>query len=344
METATIQANSHHQKYVINDKLCYFKPKTDHKKKSFAHELSSSLQQNNKFISPKFFYNQKGSELFEQICGLPEYYLTRTEITLLSCIKDQLAEFLTGDFRLVELGSGSSIKTRHILDVLSRSQSHIEYVPIDISEFLESSTAGLLADYANLSIVGVVDTYENGLQFIKNYNDSNNLITFFGSSFGNFPFEEGKTFLKDIHDSMNQNDLFLIGLDLVKDKSILERAYNDSQGITAQFNLNVLQRINDDLDANFDLDNFVHHCIYNEKEQRIEMYLRSLCDQSVSIGKAGKLPVSFAKNELVHTENSHKFSLAKIDLLVKDAGFNIVKLWQHDDSDSAFAVILLSKN
>ena len=346
METATIQANSHHEKHVINDKLCYFKPMTEHRQKSFADELSYSLRQKNKFISPKFFYNQKGSELFEQICNLPEYYLTRTEIGILSDIKHELQEFLISyndnncNFRLVELGSGASIKTRHLLDVLKKSQSSLEYIPIDISEFLESSTADLLYDYSDLKITGVIDTYENGLQFVKNYNGSNNLIAFFGSSLGNFPFKEGKTFLKTIYDSMSNNDLFLIGLDLVKDKSVLENAYDDSQGITAQFNLNVLARINNELDANFNLDNFSHHSVYNEKEERIEMYLRSLKDQSVSVSKANLL-ISFTKNELIHTENSHKFSISKINSLMNSIGFNILKLWQ--DSDNNFAVILLSK-
>ncbi len=338
--TTKLQA-PHHEKHVISDRLCYYKHKTGHMQKTFAHEISHSLQQDCKYISPKFFYNQRGSELFEQICNLPEYYLTRTEISILSSIKQELQSFLGGKFRLVELGSGASIKTRHLLDVLKRRQSFIEYVPIDVSEFLEESTSSLLEDYPNLSIVGIMDTYENGLEFIGNYDDFNNLIAFFGSSFGNFPLKEGKIFLKAIWNSMKGDDLFLIGLDLIKDKTILKKAYDDSQGITAQFNLNVLDRINDELGADFDLSCFSHHCTYNQKEQRVEMYLQSLKNQNISIPKANLL-LSLKEDELVHTENSHKFSIPKIYSLMEGEGFNVLKVWQ--DSEKKFAVILLSKN
>lgn len=337
----TTLQQDHHTHHIINEKLCYFKAKSGHKEKSFADELKTSLQQNPKFIAPKFFYDYRGSKLFEQICNLPEYYLTRTEIEILSNIGNELAGFLDGGFRLVELGSGASIKTRHILDILKSRQSNLEYVPIDISEFLEHSTAALIDDYPDLSIVGVIDTYENGLKFLKNYDDSNNLIAFFGSSFGNLSLQEGKLFLDTIYDSMKPHDLFLIGLDLIKDESILKNAYDDSSGITAKFNLNVLHRINQELGADFNLDNFAHHVRYNTDKQRIEMYLRSLSEQCVSIPKAN-LFLDFKKGDLIHTENSHKYALPQIHTLMLQTGFKIQRSWQ--DSDARFALILLSKD
>lgn len=329
---------SQHVKHVVSDRLCYFKGHEEHKAKGFADEISHSLRQTPKFISPKFFYDQKGSELFEKICGLSEYYLTRTEIEILIRIKPELGQFLDGRYRLVELGSGSSTKTRHILDAMLQSQQGIEYMPIDISDLLEQSTLDLIRDYPDLRITGVIDTYENGLALAKSAG-CRNLVVFFGSSFGNLSFERGLDFLGTVHRCMGPDDLFLMGLDLVKDRTVLERAYDDSRGITAQFNLNVLQRINDELGGNFNLDDFAHYCTYDDKKQRIEMHLRSLKNQSVSIPKAG-MSVSFKKGELIHTESSHKYTIPKINTLMQMAGFRMLCTWQ--DPDKKFALVLVS--
>ncbi len=262
-----------YKKYTLDDKLQYFKPHATKIEDSFADEIKSSLSGDEKSISPKFFYDIKGSELFEKICLLPEYYPTRTEVSILRQSQKDLFEYLDNSFRLVELGSGSSTKTRIILDVFKRFQNTIEYFPIDISEILAESSETLLSDYDNLHITGIVDTYEGGLEFLKSYDAKKNLIIFLGSSFGNFTPDDGVQFLKKINSVMKPGDLFLIGLDLVKDSSILESAYNDSAGVTARFNLNVLSRINDELDADFDLDTFTHYSMYNKSKQRIEMYL-----------------------------------------------------------------------
>lgn len=336
----TIQKNIHYKKYKIDSKLQYFKPHSTKIEKSFADEISFSLNQSSKFINPKFFYDKKGSELFEKICDLSEYYPTRTEISILKKLKDELPQYLDDSFRLVELGSGSSIKTRLILDVLNQLQEEIEYFPIDISEILTESSSLLQRDYDNLFITGIIDTYEGGLEFLKNYDDKKNLIIFLGSSFGNFTPDDGKTFLKKINSTMKDDDLFLIGLDLVKNKIILENAYNDSQGITGRFNLNVLSRLNDELDANFNLDNFAHHALYNESEQRIEMYLKSLTSQSVIISKSN-ISLTLKKNELIHTEHSHKFQLSQIRELMYQTGFNIKNIWL--DENNYFALTLVSK-
>ena len=336
----TIQKHLDYKKYVVDSKLQYFKPHASKIEKTFSEEISSSLSVNSKFITPKFFYDKKGSDLFEKICTLPEYYPTRTEIDILKNIDSELIPYLDDTFRLVELGSGASVKTRLILDIFTSMQKTTEYFPIDISEILTESSEQLLKDYDDLHITGIIDTYEGGLEFLKNYDDKNNLIVFFGSSFGNFSPDDGKEFLKKINSMMKSGDLFLIGLDLVKDTQILESAYDDSLGITAQFNLNVLSRINNELDADFNLNNFSHHSIYNKKDQRIEMYLKSLVQQSVIVSKS-YLSLSFKKNELIHTEYSYKFSLEQINELLESAGFKINHLWL--DDKKYFSLTLASK-
>lgn len=336
-----IQKNLDYKKYVIDSKLRYFKPHASKIEKTFAEEISSSLNGKSKFIVPKFFYDKKGSDLFEKICALPEYYPTRTEIAILKKLKAELPSFIDDSFRLVELGSGASVKTRLLLDIFTQMQQTTEYFPIDISEILTESSEQLLQDYDNLRITGIIDTYEGGLEFLKNYDDKNNLILFLGSSFGNFSPADGKIFIEKINSTMKPGDLFLIGLDLVKNSQILESAYNDAQGITAAFNLNVLSRINDELDADFNLNNFSHYSTYNKEDQRIEMYLKSLVNQSVIISKSN-LSLSLKKNELIHTEHSHKFTLDQIKILLESAGFKINHIWL--DDDAYFSLTLVSKN
>ncbi len=336
----TVQKNLDYKKYVVDSKLQYFKPHATQIEKTFAEEVASSLNRDSKFISPKFFYDRKGSKLFEKICLIPEYYPTRTEISILKQLQNELPTFLDGDFRLVELGSGTSVKTRLLLDILT-SQKNLEYFPIDISEILTESSELLLHDYQNLTITGIIDTYEGGLEFLRTYDEKKNLIIFLGSSFGNFSPIDGYKFLEKVHATMKSGDLFLVGLDLVKEKEILESAYNDSQGITAEFNLNVLSRINDELDADFNLNNFSHYAIYNEKDQRIEMYLKSLNEQSIVISKS-ELELKLKKDELIHTEYSHKYRLSEIHDLLDDVGFELKHTWL--DENKHFSLSLVSKN
>ena len=330
-----------YKQYVVDSQLRYFKPHATKIEKSFAEEISYSLNQNSKFINPKFFYDKKGSELFESICLLPEYYPTRTEISILKKLKHDLPSYLDENINLVELGSGTSVKTRLILDIFTKLQPKTEYFPIDISEILTESSEQLLKDYDTLHITGIIDTYEGGLEFLKSYDDKKNLILFLGSSFGNFTPDDGKLFLEKIFSTMKSGDLFLIGLDLVKDKNILESAYDDSQGVTAKFNLNVLSRINDELDADFDINNFSHYSIYNENDQRIEMNLKSLVSQSVIIGKSN-LSLNLDKGELIHTEYSHKYHISQIKKLLSDVGFEFKNMWLDDEKH--FSLTLVSKN
>lgn len=335
-----IQKNLQYKKYIIDSNLEYFKPHSTKIEKTFAEDVSASLNRDSKFISPKYFYDKKGSELFEQICSLPEYYPTRTEIEILKKIQSELEQYLDESFRLVELGSGSSVKTRLILDVFNKIQDRIEYFPIDISEILTESSELLQKDYEDLHITGIVDTYEGGLEFIEKYDEKKNLIIFLGSSYGNFTPNAGKIFLKKINSVMKKDDLFLIGLDLVKNKNTLEKAYDDSQGVTAKFNLNVLSRINDELDADFDLENFKHVAKYNEKDQRIEMYLQSLVNQSVIISKLN-LSLKMTQGELIHTEHSHKYTVPQIEEIMNETGFEIKETWM--DEKENYSLSLVSK-
>jgi dimethylhistidine N-methyltransferase len=220
-------------------------------------------------------------------------------------------------------------------------QKHVEYFPIDVSNILKDSSKKLRDDYENLRVTGIIDSYESGLEFIKSYDDKNNLIVFLGSSFGNFSYENGLTFLQKINSSMKKGDLFLIGLDLVKDKTVLERAYNDSQDITAKFNLNVLSRINSELDSNFNIRKFAHHVIYNENQNRVEIYLRSLENQTVNISKAN-LTLEIKQDELIHTENSCKYTIPKIKEILLTTDFQIRDIWY--DKMKHYCLVLFSKN
>lgn len=321
----------------VNSRLRLLRPRAGTAEKSFAEEIAYGLMQESKFIHPKFFYDIRGSELFEQICDLPEYYLTRTEISLLESLKDTLGPFLDGSYRLVELGSGSSVKTRLLLDILHDAQDRVEYTPIDVSEILAESSQGLLDDYPRLHIAGVIDTYERGLQFVKGYDDLPNIFAFLGSSLGNFEPDRAADLLNRVRLAMKDRDLFLVGLDLIKSPGILEAAYDDGAGVTAQFNLNVLRRINRELDGDFDLDGFSHVAVFNKKHGRIEMYLRSKKRQAVRVMGAG-LDLNFEEGEMIHTEHSHKFTEGQIESMMADADMRIRRVWKKD----GYALVLAS--
>jgi dimethylhistidine N-methyltransferase len=327
-----------YEKIAVTPRFCYFKPKIV-TNSTIAKEISYSLSQKKKFIHPKFFYDSMGSNLFEKICDLDEYYLTRTEIEILGSIKSELSKHLAGDYILVELGSGSSIKTRNLLEVLTTKQNDVEYYPIDISNILKDSSINLHDEYDNLKITGIIDQYETGLEFIRQLGHKGKLVAFLGSSLGNFDPKNGIKFLGKIRSSMRKGDLFLLGIDLVKDTKILENAYNDSKGITANFNLNLLSRINRELVATFDNDKFEHVAIFNKKQKRIEMYLKSKIKHEVFVSKINLL-LKFKKGELIHTEYSYKYTLPQIKKMAQKTGFKPVQIWT--DKKNYFAVVLFS--
>lgn len=290
-------------------------------------------------IPPIFFYDHRGSKLFEEICSLPEYYQTRTETAILRSIRCELSGYLHGQFRLVELGSGSSVKTRCILDSLPNMCAGAEYVPIDISDSLEDGAGSLLDDYPLLRITGIVDTYERGLSLVRQMDNLPNLIIFLGSSLGNMSMSESALFLRTIRASMNENDLLLLGLDMDKDTATLEAAYNDGRGVTAKFNLNMLYRLNRELNANFDISNFSHYSVYNKNKKRIEMYLKSETNQTVDIPGAD-IVIHVKKGELIHTENSQKYTIPQIRSMAAVANLEVQQLWS--DASKKFSVTLLS--
>ena len=206
MSLKKIQNNMGYQKVVLDQRLRYYEPNGERTYKTFADEISNSLSSNQKSINPKFFYDEKGSHLFEKICKLPEYYLTNTEISILNQLDDKISSYLDGDYRLVELGSGSSTKTRILIQILERLQTYVEYVPIDISRILKTSSRILQNDFKRLHITGIIDEYESGLKFLKYYDTKKNLIVFLGSSFGNFDLEDGSKFLSKINSALRRID------------------------------------------------------------------------------------------------------------------------------------------
>jgi dimethylhistidine N-methyltransferase len=293
-----------------------------------------------KSLPPRYFYDYQGSLLFEQICDLPEYYPTRTETTILQQYSNEISQ-LTQACELVELGSGSSRKTRLLLDAYSRFNSPLFYVPIDVSStILKESSQQLLKEYPQISIQAKVGTYQQAITHLTTPFLPQRLIFFLGSSLGNFTPQQCDRFFKEISEALNENDFFLLGIDLKKSKEILEPAYNDSQGITADFNLNMLAHLNWLFQGNFALNLFEHQAIYNEKFSQIEMYLHCQKSHNVNLEKLN-LTVKFEAGESILTEISRKFDLESIQEELLIHHLNPIKIWT--DSQGWFALILSQK-
>lgn len=335
----TIRINSNYEKKSVGPNCVLIKSLTP-QRDDFAAEISYGLTRKRKSIPSKYFYDADGSRLFEEICDLDEYYLTKKELEILSAIKNEMPKYFSQHSSVVELGSGSSIKTRHLFESLLENHTHVKYYPIDISDIVQESTERLQDEFANLHITGIIDQYEAGLQLLKNLDDKK-IIVFFGSSFGNFDHVAGLEFLNSIRSCMKKDDLFLLGMDLVKDSEILERAYDDSKGVTKNFNLNLLKRINCELGGNFNLEKFEHRAFFNAQKNRIEMHLESLVKQEVYLENVD-LQVKLEKGELIRTEYSHKYTIRQIKQIANKSGFKINKIWQ--DKQKYFALILFSTN
>jgi dimethylhistidine N-methyltransferase len=308
------------------------------KDQDFAKDVAYGLTRKDKFIPSKYFYDRAGSKLFDKICDLPEYYLTRKELEILDASKQELSKYLDGSYSVVELGSGSAVKTRHLFEVLCKSQEKIAYYPIDISNVVKESSQRLQGEFENLQITGIVDQYENGLDLAKDV-AGKKIIVFFGSSLGNFDQNSARDFLRKIRSSMSPGDLFLLGVDLVKAKKVLEAAYNDSSGVTRDFNLNLLRRINYELSGDLDYSKFEHVAFYNSEEKRIEMHIRSKTKQQVSVHGID-LCIDLEKGEMIRTEYSHKYTISQIGKMAKKAGLSPVRIWR--DEKNYFALVLFS--
>lgn len=301
----------------------------------FREDVLEGLSKSQKELHCKYFYDELGSQLFDQICELPEYYPTRTEASIMRENADAIGQKIGDDAVLVEYGSGSSTKTRQLLDHLDDQRA---YLPVDISEEHLLRTADQLRlDYPELQIDPIVADFTVGFDLPEAYQTTPVTVYFPGSTIGNLRPDAAIDLLSEIAEQCHSGGGLLIGFDLDKSPKTLVAAYDDSAGVTANFNLNLLNRINRELDANFDLEKFTHVAIYNKEFSRIEIYIESLAEQTVTIGKT---EVVFAAGERIFTEYSHKYSVDRFTSMAGEAGFVADEVWT--DEKDLFAVMHLS--
>jgi dimethylhistidine N-methyltransferase len=304
---------------------------------SFRDAVLSGLGRRAKALPCRFLYDERGSALFEAICELPEYYLTRTETALLAERAPEIAHLAGSHAELIEFGSGSSRKVRLLLEALAEPAA---YVAIDIArEPLRRAAEDLAADFPELPVVAICADYLQPLRLppLPTRGEGRRLGFFPGSTIGNFTPEDAVEFLAGCRQVLGRGGAMLVGADLVKDPAILDAAYNDAAGITAAFNLNLLERINRELDGDFDLDRFAHEAFYNQAAGRIEIYIRSRVDQIVTI--AGQR-FRFSAGERIHTEDSCKYTIAGFQRLAARAGFRAQRSWT--DAQALFSVHFLA--
>ncbi|MEE8473414.1 MAG: L-histidine N(alpha)-methyltransferase [Dehalococcoidia bacterium] len=289
----------------------------------FLAEVLAGLQKSQKELPSKYFYDEKGSELFERICGLDEYYVPRTEVAIMEAHIDDITELLGPRVLLIEYGSGSSSKTRILLDHMREPAA---YVPIDISrEQLVSAAEELASRYPGLEVLPVCADYTSDVDLPPlKLHSARKVVYFPGSTIGNFDLLPAKHFLEHIAGVCGPGGGLLIGVDLKKDPSVLHSAYNDREGLTAAFNINLLERINSELNSDFRPERFEHYAFYNARESRIEMHLVSLTDQSVRLDGVS---IHFTKGESIWTESSYKFNLEEFQVLAAAAGFTVERTW-----------------
>ena len=296
-----------------------------------AQEVIAGLSQSPKQVSPKYFYDEKGSALFDAITELDEYYVPRVEKAILVRHRAEICAAIGSGMTLVEPGAGSCEKIRWLLPELDLAA----YVPMDISgEHLQASAVSLGDDYAELKITPQVCDHTRGIDLNLAVDDAPPVFFYPGSSVGNFEPEAAVEFMRAMRAQMQDTGGLLIGVDTKKDADILHAAYNDSACVTAQFNINLLENLNSLLEGDIDTDKFAHHALYNVERGRIEMYLRCIGEHSAQL--AGH-QLEFAEGELVHTEYSYKYHPDEFIELARSAGFAPVKVWQ--DEDRWFAVM-----
>ena len=303
---------------------------------SFLEDVLQGLSRPQKALSPKYFYDEAGSALFDQICELPEYYPTRTEIVLMHAHARSMADRLGPRCALIEYGSGSGRKTRILIEALEPTA----YIPIDIAGTqLKASSAELAREFPNLAVMAVCADYSRPLPLphLSGTGARRRAIYFPGSTIGNFTKEEAADFLRNARAVAGPGGALLIGVDLKKDPALLHAAYNDAQGVTARFNLNLLARINRELGGDFDLTAFRHYAFYNAPLGRIEMHLVSGRDQQVTVrGHA----IRFRAGETIHTENSYKYSIEEFQALARGSGLEPEACWT--DEERLFSVHYLT--
>jgi L-histidine N-alpha-methyltransferase len=297
-------------------------------------DVRQGLTGSPKQLSPKYFYDERGSELFEEITQLPEYYLTRSERLLLEQrIADIVA--MVRPCSLVELGAGSATKTRIILDEMRANGCAECYVPVDVSkDFLEATAIQLRADYPDVQIIPVVSDITEPFSIPAIAGPT--LVAFLGSTIGNFPREQAVRLLSHIAGEMGPGDMFLLGADLIKDPAVINRAYNDSRGVTSAFNLNILERLNRELGADFPIPDYEHRAFYSSDQHRVEMHLIARRTHKVTIPEIGE--ISFEKGESIRTELSYKYNRSMLADILTASGLTIEKWMPADDESFSLAL------
>ena len=311
----------------LPDGVNLIKAPKHNQQQSLKDAVAEGFKRTPKSTPALFFYDTAGSKLFEQICKLPEYYPTRTEHKILSGNARDIISIANGEVELVELGSGSSAKTRILIDAILAHQTYLHYIPTDIStNFLLESSVALKNEYERLSVTGIAAEHSDALRLLPEGGSQFRLFLFLGSNIGNSDPEEAVSFIGQIRRRMRTEDRLLIGFDLVKDRQVLFDAYNDEAGVTAAFNKNLLVRINRELGGDFDLNLFDHHAPFVEDHSRIEMRLISRCAQGVYLESLGQR-FDFEVGEYIHTENSYKYTLDGFSSLCAAAGMKIQEYW-----------------
>jgi dimethylhistidine N-methyltransferase len=299
---------------------------------SEINEIVEGLSRPQKTISPKYFYDERGSQLFDQITELPEYYLTDAELEIMRVNVDEMADLIGKTASLIEFGSGSSLKTRILLEHLDDLAA---YVPVDISEdHLWTSAQQLRTEFPDLDVRPVVADFTRTFSLpTPTIMPVKNVVYFPGSTIGNFEHDTAMDLLRVMHEEAGDNGALLIGVDLQKDAGIIDRAYNDSAGVTAEFNLNMLRHLNSNYGANFDLNTFEHSATYDEDEGRVVIELVSQAEQTFEVGNT---EFELADGETILTEYSHKYTLDGFAEMARNAGFTVEKTWT--DAERLFSV------
>ncbi len=323
----------------VNDRFHLYRAPERARAASFADDVRFGLTAARKVLPPKYFYDELGSALFEAICVLPEYYLTRVEMQILERDAPEMIAALDGPIELVEFGSGSARKTRTLIAAALEAQARLDYHPIDISPAaLVDSTASLVAEYERLHVSAYASDYFDVLESAQLRTSQRVLALFLGSNIGNYAPAEARHLLRAMSSAFKSGDALLLGADLKKDAAELELAYNDPTGVTSSFNKNVLARINRELGGNFDLDAFAHVSRYDAASGSVDSFLVAQRGCAVRID-ALDVTVRFAAAETIHTESSHKFDAADIAALATESGFRVARVWT--DDARRFAVSLL---
>jgi dimethylhistidine N-methyltransferase len=306
----------------------------------FARDVAAGLSAAPKRLPCCYFYDRLGSRLFEAICELPEYYLTRAEAAILRDCAAEVAALFPAATDLIELGSGTAAKTRLLIDAFLRRHGRLRYVPLDICRtVLEESSRDLLRTYPQLDVLAIAAEYHEGLEHLRAMAAPHKLVLWLGSNVGNLERAEATRFLGRVRGTLAPGDRLLVGIDLRKDRAVLEAAYDDPCGVTAAFNRNLLVRVNRELGGRFDVRAFEHRAVYNEEAGRVEMYLVSTRPQRVRVERVG-LDVEIAAGEAIHTENSYKYSPAEIEALASAAGLRTERAWL--DPDGGFRLNLFA--